>query len=45
LQNIGDGVFIDEKAHISQTHFDVLSKYHVFPGDLVIAALGETLPK
>ena len=45
LQNIGDGVFIDAEAHISQTHFDALSKHHVFPGDLVIAALGEILPR
>lgn len=45
LQNIGDGVFVDEKAHISEDHFASLSKHRVFPGDLVIAGLGETLPR
>ena len=29
LQNIGDGVFVDEKAHISQDHFNSLLKHHV----------------
>ena len=41
LQNVGDGVFIDEEAHISGTHFERLRKHRVFAGDLVIAALGE----
>lgn len=45
LQNIGDGFFVDEKAHISEDHFVSLSKHRVFPGDLVIAGLGETLPR
>ena len=45
LQNIGDGVFVDAKAHISESHFASLAKHQVFPGDLVIAALGETLPR
>jgi type I restriction enzyme S subunit len=45
LQNVGDGVFVDEKAHISPDHFASLSKHRVYPGDLVIAALGETLPR
>jgi len=45
LQNVGDGVFVDEKAHISPEHFASLSRHWVYPGDLVIAALGETLPR
>jgi type I restriction enzyme S subunit len=45
LQNIGDGVFYDEKAHISVDHFNKLSKHRVYSGDLVIAALGEILPR
>ena len=45
LQNVGDGVFIDEEAHISGTHFERLRKHRVFAGDLVIAALGENPPR
>lgn len=45
LQNIGDGVFLDERVHISRVHFERLAKHHVFPGDLVIAALGENPPR
>lgn len=45
LQNIGDGVFCDERAHISEEHFATLQKHRVFAGDLLIGALGETLPR
>jgi type I restriction enzyme, S subunit len=45
LANIGDGNFIDAKAHISEAHFVTLQKHRVFPGDLVIAALGENPPR
>jgi len=45
LQNIGDGVFVDEEAHISGTHFVRLQKHRVFTGDLVIAAFGENPPR
>jgi type I restriction enzyme, S subunit len=45
LQNIGDGIFVDEEAHISQEHFENLQKHRVFGGDLVIAALGENPPR
>ncbi len=45
LQNIGDGKFIDEEAHISRAHFTGLQKHRVFPGDVVIAALGERPPR
>lgn len=45
LQNIGDGEFIDAKAHILQEHFEGLKKHAVESGDLVIAMLGEVLPR
>ncbi|MFS8104052.1 restriction endonuclease subunit S [Lentzea alba] len=45
LQNIGDGVFNDAKAHISQDHFETLRNHEVLPNDLLIASLGETLPR
>jgi type I restriction enzyme S subunit len=45
LQNIGDGEFRDEYAHISERHFQSLRKHEVFAGDLVIAGLGESLPR
>ena len=45
LQNIGDGVFKDEKAFITHTHFVRLVKHQVFAGDVVIAALGEHPPR
>ena len=45
LQNIGDGIFHDATAHISESHFSRLKKHEVVAGDLVIAALGETLPR
>lgn len=45
LQNIGEGEFRDEKAHISKQHFERLRRHEVFAEDLVIAGLGETLPR
>ena len=45
LQNVGRGEFIDARAHITQEHFETLTKHRVFPGDVIIAALGETLPR
>lgn len=46
LQNIGrDGTFVDAKAHISREHFDSLGRHHVEAGDLVIAILGEPVPR
>ena len=38
-------MFVDTYAHISHEHYTALSKHSVEPGDLVIAALGETLPR
>ncbi len=45
LQNIGDGVFVDERAHISKEHFSSLMKHEARAGDLVVAMLGEKLPR
>ncbi len=45
LQNIGDGVFIDEKAHINRKHYQSLKDYAVYAGDLVIRALGTPAPR
>lgn len=40
LQNVGDGVFKDEYAHIPEKYFRSLSNHQVFAGDLVIRSLG-----
>ncbi|MBL9040986.1 MAG: restriction endonuclease subunit S [Myxococcales bacterium] len=45
LQNIGDGFFIEEKAHISPEHFASLRKHEVKVGDIVVAMLGSELPR
>ncbi len=45
LQNIGRAEFVDEKAHISEGHFKKLKKHSVYPGDIVIAALGSPAPR
>lgn len=45
LQNIGDGVFVDARAHISESHYSELLKHAVQEDDLVIAMLGEVLPR
>lgn len=45
LQNVGDGVFYDAKAHISELHYAELLKHSVQEDDLVIAMLGEVLPR
>jgi len=45
LQNIGDGHFVDEKAHIAQEHFEFLRTHEVLAGDLLVASLGEVLPR
>lgn len=45
LQNIGDGVFQDAFAHISSIHFERLRKHQIFSGDIVIAGLGDSLPR
>jgi len=45
LQNVGDGDFIDARAHIAPEHFARLQRHAVLPGDLVCAILGEVLPR
>jgi type I restriction enzyme S subunit len=45
LQNIGDGRFLDERAHISAEHYASLERHHVVAGDLLIAALGHDVPR
>ncbi len=45
LQNIGDGVYVDEESHITQAHFERLQKHRIFAGDVVIAGFGENPPR
>lgn len=45
LQNIGDGIFIDQKAHISPEHFQALRAHEVRGGDLLVASLGDVMPR
>ncbi len=45
LQNIGVGVFNDAHAHIAPEHFAKLRRHEVAAGDLLIASLGEGLPR
>ncbi|MDR6990970.1 restriction endonuclease subunit S [Luteimonas sp. 3794] len=45
LQNIGDGRFQDARAHISVKHYEKLKKHAVVDGDVVVAMLGEILPR
>jgi len=45
LQNIGFGEFIDGKAHISEEHFEALRSHEARAGDLVVASLGQDLPR
>lgn len=45
LQNIGDGIFNDARAYISMEHFEGLRNHQVAAGDLLIASLGEKLPR
>ena len=45
LQNIGDGVFHDERAHITREHFLALVKHSVVSGDVIVASLGDEAPR
>ncbi|CAL9565887.1 restriction endonuclease subunit S [Streptomyces sp. enrichment culture] len=45
LQNVGDGGFRDERAYISLEHFETLRAHEAVEGDLLLASLGETLPR
>lgn len=42
LQNIGVGELIDDdKAYISQEHFDELAKHRCEPGDVIVGTMGD----
>lgn len=45
LQNIGDGRFQDARANISEERYESLRKHAVIEGDVVVAMLGEVLPR
>jgi type I restriction enzyme S subunit len=46
LQNIADGRFDDtDKAYISTDHADTIKRHEARPNDVVIAALGDILPR
>jgi len=45
LQNIGDGVFVDARAHISDEHYHLLKKHAIVENDVVVSMLGEILPR
>ncbi|KJE24853.1 restriction endonuclease S subunit [Frankia torreyi] len=46
LQNIGDGIFNDEdRAYIADDHFESLRAHEVCAGDLIVASLGDNLPR
>lgn len=45
LENVGDGVFRDAETHISPEHFDRLSRHEARARDVVIALLGDTVPR
>ncbi|MFH9708422.1 restriction endonuclease subunit S [Streptomyces luteogriseus] len=45
LQNVGDGEFRDERAYISLEHFETLRAHEAIAGDLLLASLGEKLPR
>lgn len=45
LQNVGFGEFIDERAHITDEHFQSLRAHEACAGDLIVASLGQDLPR
>lgn len=45
LQNIGDCIFNDEHAYISLDYFEELRAHEAHAGDLVVASLGDELPR
>lgn len=45
LQNIGNSRFIDEPAHISEEHYSKLRAHSAEAGDVVVASLGNELPR
>lgn len=45
LQNIGEGELLDAEAHISEARFALLRAHEARRGDIVVASLGERLPR
>lgn len=45
LQNVGLGEFLDAEAYISLEHFESLRRHEAAEGDLIVASLGEVLPR
>lgn len=45
LQNIGEGTFRDDQAHVEQAHFERLRKHEALAGDVVVAMLGDVVPR
>lgn len=45
LENVGDGFFRDVPSFIPLTHYGSLRKHEAKPGDLIVASLGEGLPR
>ena len=45
LQNIGEASFLDAQAHISRERFELLQQHEARAGDIVVASLGEELPR
>jgi type I restriction enzyme S subunit len=45
LENVGDGVFRDAETHIAREHFERLRRHEARAGDVVIALLGDTVPR
>ncbi|RYV04119.1 restriction endonuclease subunit S [Shewanella sp. OPT22] len=45
LQNIGDGEFLNNKAHISEERYNKLIKHSVQQNDILVAMMGEYLPR
>ncbi|MSW64216.1 MAG: hypothetical protein F2825_04905, partial [Actinobacteria bacterium] len=45
LENVGDGIFRDARSFVPLEHFERLRKHEAKRGDLVVASLGERLPR
>jgi len=45
LANISAGSFINSFAHISAEHFATLQKHRVLAGDVLVATLGDSIPR
>jgi type I restriction enzyme S subunit len=42
LQNIGLGILLDEdKAFITEAHFEMIAKHRCLPGDVLVGTLGD----